>query len=211
MLKTEVFDRHAAEYDAWFDNHPFVFRSEAEALRAMLPPGESHGIEIGLGTGRFAVELGIKEGIEPSEGMRDIALSRGIEVMDAMAERLPYKDLHFDFVLMASCVSYLDDLHAAFKEANRVLKHKGRLILGSIEKNSPIGESYETRRHQSLFYRQATFYSTDKLVSRLRDAGFRHFEFSQTLFHPLEKIQNIEHAKAGYGEGSFIIIKALKK
>lgn len=211
MLKTEVFDRHAAEYDTWFDMHPFVFRSEAEALRDFLPPGESHGIEIGLGTGRFAVELGIKEGIEPAAGMRELALTRGIEAMDATAERLPYKDLHFDFVLMASCISYIDDLHAAFREANRVLKHNGRLILGSIDKNSLLGRSYEARRQQSLFYRQATFFSIDKLIPRLKDAGFSRFEFSQTLFHPLEEIREIEHAKTGYGQGSFVIIKALKK
>jgi len=63
MLKTEVFDKQAKEYDAWFDNYPFVFQSEVEALKALLPIGDSHGIEVGLGSGRFAKALGIKEGV----------------------------------------------------------------------------------------------------------------------------------------------------
>ncbi|HEU4718303.1 MAG TPA: class I SAM-dependent methyltransferase [Bacteroidia bacterium] len=211
MIKTETFDRHPAEYDAWFDKHKAVFASEVEALRNMLPPGDSHGIEVGLGTGRFAVALGIKEGVEPAADMRELALARGIEVMDATAEHLPYKDLHFDFVLMVSCINYLDQPEDAFREAYRVLKHGGRLVVGTIEKESVIGKSYEARRRQSLFYHQAIFYPTGKLVERLQNARFGHFEFSQTLFHPLEEIQSFELSRPGYGEGSFVVIKAMKK
>lgn len=96
QVEQTIFDRNAEAYDEWFDRHPYAFQSEVEALRECLPEGDSHGIEIGLGTGRFARELGIKEGIEPSFAMRRIAVNRGIEVMDAVAERLPYKALHFD-------------------------------------------------------------------------------------------------------------------
>ncbi len=211
MSKTEVFEKHAIEYDAWFDKHKAVFQSEVDALRDMLPPGDSHGIEVGLGTGRFAAALGIKEGVEPAESMRAIAISRGIEVMDGTAERLPYKDLHFDFVLMTSCISYVDDLDEAFREARRVLKPGGRLILGSIEKDSVIAKTYEARREQSRFYHQATFYSTERLLERMKNAGFGHFEITQTLFRPLGEIDTPEPARPGHGEGSFVIIKALKK
>ena len=211
MIKTEIFDKRAAEYDQWFDNHKAVFQSEVEALREALPPGLSHGIEVGLGTGRFALALGIKEGIEPARGMREMAANRGIEVMNATAEHLPYKDLHFDFVMMVSCINYLDDVQEAFREAHRVLKHGGRIIVGSIEKDSPVGQAYEARRQQSLFYREATFYLTEKLVERLKKAGFRNFGFTQTLFQPIENFQEVEQPRPGYGEGSFTIIKAFKK
>lgn len=211
MLKTKPFETHAVEYDEWYDKYRNVFESEVEALREMMPLGESHGIEVGLGTGRFSKALGIKEGVEPAEEMRKIAMSRGIEVMNAPAEKLPYKDMHFDFVLMASCISYFDDITTAFREANRVLKHKGSLIIGFIEKNSTIGKYYEQKRQKSVFYKQATFYPVSKVVSELQQTGFNNFIFSQTLFHNLDEIKTLEPPKAGYGEGSFVIIKATKK
>lgn len=211
MAKTAAFDKHVAEYEAWFKKYDAVFRSEVEAIREMLPPGDSYGIEIGLGTGKFAIALGIKEGIEPSAPMRELALSRGIEVMNAAAEHLPYRDMHFDFVLMVTCINFLDDPNQAFKEAHRVLKRGGRLIIGTIEKYGNLGRAYEARKAESTFYREANFYSTDKLEERLRSAGFRQFEYSQTLFHGLDEIKEFEPAKPGFGEGSFVVIKATKK
>ena len=125
-MKTNLpFDSHVEQYEEWYEEYPHVFRSEVEALREMLPEGDNLvGIEVGLGTGRFSQALGIKEGLEPSVNMRSRAIERGIEVVDGTAENLPYGDLRFDFVLMAFCISYFEDLHAAFMEAYRVLKHQ---------------------------------------------------------------------------------------
>lgn len=205
-----VFDRKAEEYDEWFDRHPYVFHSEVEAIREFLPLGESHGIEVGLGTGRFARELGIKEGIEPSQAMRRIAVNRGIEVMDAVAERLPYKALHFDFVLMTSCISYLTDVKKAFREANRVLKWNGSLIIGTLDQNGTIAKEYAERNENDSFYESAKFYQPTQLLNWLREAGFRQFEVRQTLFTPLNEVTEVQPAKLGFGDGSFVVIKAKK-
>jgi SAM-dependent methyltransferase len=206
------FDEHVAEYEAWFEAHPAAFRSEVEALREMLPEGgQLKGIEVGLGTGRFSKALGIKEGIEPSVPMRALAIKRGIEIMDGVAEELPYGDLKFDFVLMAFCISYFNKLHTPFKEAYRVLKHDGSLVVGFLDKDSIIGREYEARKSESTFYKHANFYSVEKVQKELRAAGFRLFAISQTLFRPLEKILEVEYAKPGHGEGSFVVIRAHKK
>jgi ubiquinone/menaquinone biosynthesis C-methylase UbiE len=210
-LKTAPFEEKSMEYDDWFEKYHYVFESEVEALRAMLPPRESYGIEVGLGTGRFSVALGIKEGVESAFGMRVMALTRGIEVRDAIAEKLPYKDLRFEFVLMASCINYFYDMHSAFKEAHRVLKKGGSIIIGFIEKNSRIARFYEQNKNVSNLYKQASFYSIDKVVSELHNAGFNNLEFSQTLFSELEAIHEYEPAIKGYGNGSYVVIKALKK
>ncbi|MFZ6014410.1 MAG: class I SAM-dependent methyltransferase [Bacteroidota bacterium] len=211
MRKNLPFESHVAEYELWFKDHPFVFQSEVEALRGMLPIGDSlSGIEVALGTGRFSEAMGIKEGVEPSANMRALATKRGIEVIDGLAEQLPYKDLRFDFVLMVFCISYFNDLHVAFREAHRVLKKGGVLVLGFLDKKSIIGREYENRRADSTFYRSATFYTVDKVLFELGRAGFRHFEFCQTLFHALDDIRNFEPAKPGYGEGSFVVIQAKK-
>lgn len=211
MIKTLPFNEHVAEYEEWYRKYPFVFQSEVEAIRELLPAGNSiYGIEVALGTGRFAKELGIKEGIEPSPNMRALALKKGIDVLSAEAEHLPYKDMRFDFVLMAFCISYFDDLPAAFKEARRVLKNGGSLIAGFIDKDSIIGKFYEQRKPDSVFYKQANFYSTKRIIAELKKLGFKKLQFSQTLFHALDDIKEFEPAKPGYGEGSFVLIKAIK-
>jgi ubiquinone/menaquinone biosynthesis C-methylase UbiE len=142
--------------------------------------------------------------------MRLVALERGLEVMPGDAEHLPFKDLHYDFVLMIFCISYVNNLAAAFAEANRVLKNGGSLIIGFIDKDSIIGKAYERRKPFSVFYKQANFYTPDKVIEELKKQGFSNLQFSQTLFHELDQIKELEPAKPGYGEGSFVLIKAIK-
>ena len=211
MLKSIEFNEHVAEYEEWFEKYPFVFKSEVEAIRDLLPIGDAmYGLDIGAGTGRFSMELGVREGIEPSKRMRLIALERGLEVMSADAEHLPFKDLHYDFVLMIFCISYVNNLAAAFAEASRVLKKGGSLIVGFIDKDSIIGKAYERRKPFSVFYKQANFYTPEKVIGELKKQGFSNLQFSQTLFHELDQIKELEPAKPGYGEGSFVLIKAIK-
>jgi ubiquinone/menaquinone biosynthesis C-methylase UbiE len=211
MITTLPFNDHVAEYEEWFEKYPFVFQSEVEALRYFLPEGNNiRGLEVAAGTGRFSRELGIKEGIEPAANMRALALERGVDVISGEAEHLPYQNESFDFVLMVFCISYFEDLSTAFKEANRVLKNGGKLIVGFIDKNSIIGKSYEQRKSSSIFYKQANFYSTKRVISELRKTGYKKLEFVQTLFLPLDDIKEFEPPKHGYGQGSFVVIKALK-
>ena len=67
MDGVEVFEKFAERYDSWFDRNPYAYKSELKAISALIPKGK--GIEIGVGTGRFAKPLGIKFGIEPSRKM----------------------------------------------------------------------------------------------------------------------------------------------
>ena len=211
MITTLPFNDHVAEYEEWYEKYPFVFQSEVEAIRELLPQGNNlYGIEVALGTGRFAKELGIKAGIEPAAHMRALAVKRGIDVLAGEAEHLPYKNSSYAFVLMAFCISYFENLEKAFKEARRALKEGGSLIVGFIDKNSLIGKYYEERKPHSVFYKDARFYSVKKIVSELKKAGFKNFKYSQTLFHSLDTIKEFEPAHPGYGEGSFVLIKAFK-
>ena len=36
MKKNNVFEKYAEEYDEWFDVHPWVYRSEVEAVKMAL-------------------------------------------------------------------------------------------------------------------------------------------------------------------------------
>lgn len=209
MAKIEPFEKYTEQYEDWFVKNRFVYESELKAIREQLPKSEK-GIEIGVGTGQFGAPLGIKIGIEPSCKMAKIARQRGIQVIEAIAENLPLKDSLFDFALMVTTICFLDDIEAAFKRIYRILKDKGGLIIGFVDRNSPLGKLYQERKAQSLFYRVATFYSLDEIIYYLRKAGFKEFNFSQTIFSNITEIKKIENIKEGYGEGSFVVIKAIK-
>jgi SAM-dependent methyltransferase len=209
MSSDSPFEQNAEQYDAWYEQHPFVYQSEIEAIRMLLPvPGK--GLEIGAGSGLFAAPLGIGIGVEPSATMGQRARRRGITVVKGVAESLPFPDNEFDTALMVTTVCFLDDLVMAFEEAFRVLKPEGTFILGFVERNSPIGKAYEQRKNESLFYKNATFYATENLLGHLKQTGFQKFSFCQTLFGRLEDLHASDQPRQGYGEGSFVVIKAGK-
>ncbi len=209
MSEATPFERHATEYDNWFISHRFAYESELEAVRQHLPRGRT-GIEIGLGTGRFASPLGVQFGIEPSARMREAARKRGIEVVAGVAEALPFRDSTLDFALMITTICFLDNLEGSLGEAHRVLKPEGSVIIGFIDRASPLGQSYERHKSSSTFYKGATFYTAAEVIATLKKAGFREFTFSQTIFRDLPDIDSMEPVRPGYGQGSFVVIGAAK-
>ena len=209
MKKIAPFEKHAKEYDAWFDENELVYLSELEAVKSMLPDSGT-GIEIGVGTGRFAAPLGIKLGLEPSKSMASLARKRGIEVVEGMAESLPFEDSSFDFVLMVTVICFLDDVGKALSEAYRVLKPGGCIIIAFIDKNSPIGKMYEHRKNEDVFYKEATFYSVDEVSDLLQQAGFKNLSFCQTVFQEETKPGEVQKPQPGYGKGSFVVVRAEK-
>lgn len=211
MVQIKPFDTYAAEYDLWFEEYPFVFQSELAAIKMqLLKVGENvQGVEIGMGSGRFAKALGIKEGVEPARRLREMAMNRGVEAMNAHAERLPYRDMHFDFVLFVT-ICCLDKVTVALREAFRILKPGGSVIVAFIEKDSLIGVAYDKKRETSHFYKHATFYTAERVETLLKNAGFKRLDFVQTLFGDLNEIHELQSPKPGFGEGSFIVVKADK-
>ena len=98
MPKIAPFEKHVKQYEEWFVKNRWVYEAELRAVKDMIPT-VGQGVEIGVGTGRFAEPLGIKMGVEPSKRMREIAQKKGIQVLDGVAEELSFDDSKFDFVL----------------------------------------------------------------------------------------------------------------
>ena len=209
MPGVNAFDKNVEQYEQWFIDNPLAYVSELHAVKDLLPEGE--GMEVGIGTGRFAAPLGISKGIEPSKAMAELARKKGIKVVPGVAERLPFKDGEYDFCIMVTTVCFLDDMDLAFREAHRVLKPVGAFVIGFVDRDSPLGQEYLKRKDRSAFYKEATFYSVSEIVEHLERAGFGGFEFRQTLFRPLAEMEEVEPVKEGHGEGSFVVVRAVKE
>jgi SAM-dependent methyltransferase len=209
MPRTEPFDQHPVEYEKWFNKHKYVYESELKAVRRFIPVGKK-GIEIGIGTGRFAIPFGIKEGVEPSPAVGYLAIIKGLEVYKGIAENLPLDDESFEFALMVTTICFVDDVKKSFSEVKRILKPGGTFIIGLVDKNSPLGETYKKLKEQNKFYRPATFYSADEVIKQLEENGFSDIKIVQTVFGELHKIHTVQKFKDGYGEGAFVVIKSNK-
>ena len=209
MPKTGPFDQYADEYEDWFIINKYAFQSELNAIKKALP-NNGDVIEVGIGSGIFAAQLGIKEGIEPSEAMREKAKKRGIRVMDAVAENLPFADKSIAVVLMVTTICFVDDIYKSFQEVHRVLKDDGHFIIGFVDKNSPIGKFYLEHKNENVFYEDAIFFGTEELYKTLKDTGFKNKNTYQTVFGNIDEINKVQNVLVGYGQGSFVVIKAQK-
>lgn len=93
-------------------------------------------------------------------------------------------------------------------EARRVLRPRGELVIGFIDRTSALGRHYLAHQAESVFYREATFYSADEVQRLLRDTGFMAPVWAQTLFKPVDESREIEAVRDGHGQGAFVVVKA---
>ncbi len=202
-----VFDQHYKKYDAWYDKNKFAYLSELEAIKKVLPK-RGRGLEIGVGTGRFAAALGITTGIDLSKNMIRIARKRGVEVLLSFGENLPFKSCTFDYVAIIITICFVKDSQKVMKEAHRVLKKNGKIITGIVDKDSFLGKFYEKKRN--IFYSKANFLSVNEVTSLLGNAGFSGFSYYQTLYKLPGKINSIEKPQKGSGKGGFVVVSGEK-
>jgi SAM-dependent methyltransferase len=209
MARIAPFERHTRRYERWFGRHEAAYLSELRVLRELLSdPGLA--LEIGVGTGRFAEPLGIAIGIDPSLRMLKHARRRGIGVVCAVAEALPFRHSVFDHALVVTTICFVDDARAMLLEAGRVLKPEGALVIGFIDRTSRLGRHYETHRHESVFYRDAVFFSADEVDLLLSETGFGERTWRQTLTKPLAHTVEVESPHPGFGDGAFVAVRAIK-
>ncbi|RLB75530.1 MAG: SAM-dependent methyltransferase, partial [Deltaproteobacteria bacterium] len=198
MPKVDAFEKHSDAYDDWFVKNREAYEVELKAVQQLLPVGDVQGMEIGVGSGKFAVPLGIKIGVEPSGQMAVKAKQLGIEVHSGVAEELPFSADRFDFVLMVTTICFVDDIVQSFREALRVLISGGCILVGFVDMESELGQKYLQNRHKSKFYQQATFFSTREVLDHLETAGFGATEIKQTLI-PGDTEKTVLD---GFGEGA---------
>ena len=204
-----LFDKNWERYDDWFEKHKNAYFSELKALKKVIPEG--FGLEVGVGSGRFAFPLGVKLGIDPSKNMLREAKERGIQVIQGVGEELPFRDGTFDFVLIVVTLCFVENPVNVLSEARRVLKTGGRLIVGEINKDSQLGRFYEAKKEKSGFYKTATFYSGNEIIGMFDKVGIRYLESYQTLLQPLAFPEMEEAPVKEFDKGGFVVIVGVKE
>jgi ubiquinone/menaquinone biosynthesis C-methylase UbiE len=233
-MNDKPFDEHAEKYDAWFLKNMKILESEVLLLKRCLhDPGES--LSVGCGSGLFEhilrtqYGIDIHFGVEPASDMARIAEMRGMEVKIAVAEELPFGANEFDTVLLNGTPSYITDLENAFREAHRVLKPDGRIVVADVPAESSYGLLYKLAGIRGSwddphlaktapadpypveFTVAANWRTTEEKAEMLRGAGFVDLGYAQTLTrHPKYSNDSIEQPVEGYDRGDYVAIRARK-
>jgi SAM-dependent methyltransferase len=205
-----IFDKHADDYDCWFDENEQIYQAEVCALQRFVP-NTGFGVEVGVGTGRFSTPFGIKIGVEPATQMAQIAKARNISVCQAFGEHLPFRNGQFDFALLVTVVCFVNSVPQLLYEVRRVLRIGGQIIIGFIDRDTALGQLYESHKDTDKFYQAAHFYSAPEIAAYVCQADFSKVQFTQTIFGlPNDNVMAYQ-VLDGYGEGAFVAVNATKQ
>jgi ubiquinone/menaquinone biosynthesis C-methylase UbiE len=208
-MKREIIDhfqRTWKDYDEWYDAHRALYQSELTALKKAVPSGI--GLEIGVGTGRFAAPLAVRFGLDPAINMLRLAKKRGVQSVQGLGESLPFKNESFHFAQIVFVIEFVADLLPFLKEAARTLKRNGVLILGFIDKNSQWGRYYAREPSPRKYFHPP---SPEEILSILKKIGLEFEEAFQTLFQAPPDIEHEEEPRSGFGQGGVVVLKAKKR
>lgn len=229
-MNKKVFDEYVEKYDSWFLKNMIVLESEVALLAHFLKkPG--HALSVGCGSGLFEMLLQkdygivIEEGLEPSAAMAEIARKRGLKVQIGLAESMNYKQNEFDTVIFNGSPSYIKNLKQAFKEAYRVLKLRGQILVIDVPKESSYAllynlakvlKTWDTPLLQGIipdnpypieFVVEANWRTTHEKIKLLKEVGFKNFSYAQTLTrHPLYSNTEKEEPIEGFDRGDYVAI-----
>jgi SAM-dependent methyltransferase len=211
----DVFDREARAYDAWYDSPDgrVIFANELAAVRLLWRGEYRPALEVGVGSGRFAQALGIGHGIDPAVGALAMAARRGVGVVQARGEALPFSSGGHGGVLMVATVCFAESPEGVLAEAARVLRPAGCLILCAIPADSPWGELYSLRKSAGHpFYRFATFYTVAQLLVMVGHAGLVVDGHASTLVNPPSDPARPETAQPELVTGAgFVCLRARRR
>ncbi len=133
-------------------------------------------LDVGAGTGRLSGEL-LKAGawvtaVDVSERMLLILknkFKKSIATVIGDAERLPFADAQFDFVVAVFLIVHLKDPIRFFNEAYRVLKPGGKLIITNIHQK----EAPEVPTDQGIIKIESYYHRPDKIRETLEELAFQ--------------------------------------
>jgi arsenite methyltransferase len=167
-----------------------------------LQPGE-RVLDIGCGPGFLADEMAAAvgapvTGIDQSESMLALARARtpGNEYRRGDAKALSFEDAAFDVITSTQVYEYVDDVPLALREARRVLRPGGRLLIMDTDWDTVIWRTSDYERHARVLKAwDAHFVHRDlprRLPQLLREGDFE-----------LRTVEAIPFLNVGYDPQTF--------
>ncbi|MCE4614608.1 MAG: methyltransferase domain-containing protein [Desulfurococcales archaeon] len=186
MSTAGIFDKYHEKYDNWYSENTIIALNELKTVKQALDYPYHPCLEVGVGSGWFASKVVCDIGLDPSYNMLLKAKKRRIEVIQGLGESLPSRSRVFKTVLIIVTICFVDNSNLVLKEAVRVVKGDGRIILCIVPRDSPWGKYYtKLSKAGHLFYRVARFYTINELI---RIASRMNLELEKCMgtlsFHP---------------------------
>jgi SAM-dependent methyltransferase len=174
----------------------------AWAFSAIAPDNGNRILEIGFGNGHTiprVVELAERltyAGIDISETMVNEATrfnaaqitDRRVELRVGTSSNIPFPDAAFDRALAVNTLYFWADPSVDLREIRRVIKPKGKLVLGSL--------SPDSAKVNPLFKHGFRFLSPEQLADLLGNAGFS--EVSVDVRRGIRKLPSGDSYEAQY-------------
>lgn len=171
----------ACSYDSRFQKYIEATTNKVAASTNIAPGAKV--LDLGCGTGEMLFKLGqeypnvgLLAGIDASEDMLKLARIKlksfkTVNLYLGSIEKLPYPDEHFDLIVSSGVLHYVQAIEAMTKEAFRVLKPQGSILLIDMAQEALTTKiSYLLRRISDLG--TVRFYSLHSVSELLRSEGF---------------------------------------
>lgn len=125
------------EFAAWYERerhdgyHRMIDDLQIDLLRDAVRGRDV--LEVGCGTGlllhRIEELAASAQGIDISPEMLELAIERGLDVVEGCATQLPFDDESFDVVYSFKVLAHVEEIQNALAECSRVVRPGGKLFL----------------------------------------------------------------------------------
>jgi ubiquinone/menaquinone biosynthesis C-methylase UbiE len=193
----KVFDKESKLYDSWYETKMGAFADQVQtelAFSLFKPKKGMSVLDVGCGTGNFSIKLakmGLNvTGIDVSDNMLDVARDKAkkgglsIDFINMDARDMIFEDESFDGVISMAAIEFIQESEKVLNEMFRVVKKGGKIVIGTINRDSKWGELYLSREFQeNSVFKYASFKTMDELINLYPE---KPEATGQCLFIPLD-------------------------
>lgn len=158
--KEAVLNDYKGYQDVWKQGIEPFHRARIDPIFCEIPEG-AKVLDVGCNSGEFMLMCQTKgcdvTGVDVAPEIIEKAKAKGLNVLEADAENLPFPDATFDVLVCMEVLIHLHDPVKALKEFRRVLKPSG-VLLGSAPHANLERHFWEEKRLHRRYYDEGSLY-----------------------------------------------------